>query len=158
MEQLINLMSALSQNKQPQNEPHTNNIPKEVLDQYPYGDFPIRYTKSGQETIRINSQNRFSYNEESTNTTSQQEHNSSMDLSSLLPLIQVLSNKKHSQKDMFQIFSKLLFKDNPELQKLLSLFSNNNDNKDIVSQEINNTTNFPNTNKVCIANLKRVNN
>ena len=39
-------------------------IPKELADQYPYGQFPIRYTKIGQEEIRKQSENRFSYSEE----------------------------------------------------------------------------------------------
>ena len=151
MEQLINLMSTLSQNKQEQPK---QTIPKEILDQYPYGDFPIKYTKTGQETIRINSQNRFSYQEDIPQNTEEKD-NTSLDLNSLLPLIQILSNKTHSQKDMLQVFSKILFKDHPEMESLLKLFSTNQ-NKDINTQEINNTKNFPDTNKVSISSLKRV--
>ena len=153
MDQLINLMSALSQNKQTKNEATTHNIPKEILDQYPYGDFPIRYTKSGQETIRINSQNRFSYTPETTQI--EQKENPTMDINSLLPLLQILTNKNHSQQDMFKVLSKVLFKDHPEIESLLKLYSTNN-SKDISTQEINNTKDFPNTNKVSIASLKRV--
>ena len=152
MDQLINLMSTLSQNK---HEQPKQTIPKEILEQYPYGDFPIRYTKIGQETIRINSQNRFSYKEDITQNTEQKE-STSLDLNSLLPLIQILSNKNHSQKDMLQAFSKILFKDNPEIESLLKLFTSTQ-NQDIKTQEINNTNNFPDTNKICISSLKRVN-
>ena len=56
---------------------------------------------------------------------------------------------------MIQVFSKILFKDHPEMESLLKLFSTNQ-NKDINTQEINNTKNFPDTNKVSISSLKRV--
>ena len=162
METLINLFSSLSK---PQNTPSTqeetkNYVPKEILDQYPYGEFPIQYTKPGQETIRKNSENRFSYNDEYYNKDTENNYTnnkqSSFDISSLLPLIQILSNKKNSQQDMMQVFSKILFKDNPELEKLMNLFSKQN-KEPITHQEINNTSNFPNTNKICIANLKKIN-
>ncbi len=156
---ILNIFNSLTQNKIKQEDNHSNNIPKEVLDQYPYGQFPIRYTKVGQESIRKNSENRFSYNNEpsekdiSSNISSAND-NTSTDLSGLLPIIQILTNKEHSSKDMFGILSQILLKDNPELQKLLQLFAPSKNN--IKSQEINNLSIFPDTNKVSIANLKRV--
>jgi hypothetical protein len=157
MNTLINLISALSKNtSNTKNEENTQTIPKEILDQYPYGEFPIRYTKPGQETIRKHSENRFleSYD----NKTNENNNNNTNDfnISSLLPLIQILSNKNSSNKDLIDIFSKLLFKDKPELQNLLKMF-NKSSHKDIKPQEINNTNYFPETNKVNISSLKKIN-
>jgi hypothetical protein len=86
-------------------------IPKELADQYPYGQFPIRYTKIGQEEIRKQSENRFSYSEEKKEQPSQ---SNNLDMKSLLPIIQLMSSGKKNPNDMMKILSKLLFKDNPE--------------------------------------------
>ena len=147
MENLMNLLNLFNQKTSEQSEPHKQEIPKEVLDQYPYGDFPIRYTKAGQENIRKNSENRFSY------TTPQQpskqpDNNANLNLSSLLPLIQLMSQKQQP-KDMMKILSKLLFKDNKDIQKVFDLIS-------IKSKEIDKSDNFPDLNKVNISSLKRV--
>ncbi len=123
-----------------------NNIPKEIMNQYPYGQFPIKYTKSGQEKIRIQSEHRYE------NTTEPQMTNSqNSDIDSILPLIQILTQKEKKPNDMMKIMSKLLFKDNPQMEKIFSLFSNN-----IKKQNIDNTENFPNTHKYDIEKLKRV--
>ena len=68
----------------------------------------------------------------------------------LIPIIQMLSGGKKNQKDMMQIFSKLLFKDNPDMQKLFSMLPS------IKGQEINNSEDFPDTNKVKISTLKKI--
>ena len=120
MENLINLISTLSQNKNTSPQPQPN-IPKEILEQYPYGDFPIRYTKVGQEVLRSNSENRFAYQEPPLEK--QSTETSSLDFKSLIPLLQVLSNKNHSSKDMLNVFSQLLFKDKPEFKSIIDLFS-----------------------------------
>ena len=52
---------------------------------------------------------------------------------------------------MFKILSKLLFKDNPEIEKLFNIIPQ------IKPQEIKSTSSFPDTNKVAINNLKRIN-
>ena len=62
----------------------------------------------------------------------------------------MLSGGKKSSKDMLGIFSKLLFKDNPDMQKLFSMLPN------IKSQELSNEDNFPTTNKVQISSLKKI--
>ena len=121
-------------------------IPKEVQDQYPYGQFPIKYTKVGQETIRKHSENRFSYNEEEKKP---KDTNNDLGLNMLLPLIQMLGNKKQP-KDFMQIFGKLLFKDNPEMEKLFKLIPK------MKSQEIS-SDDFPDTNKIKISSLNRIN-
>ena len=153
MKDLINLISTLSQKQQSTKNETSQTIPKEILDQYPYGQFPIQYTRPGQEIIRKNSENRFSYNEEK--NIEEKYNESNFDINAMLPIIEILYNKKQSPQDIFQVFSKLLFKDNPELENLMSLFSKSS-KQNITSQSINNTSNFPNTNKVCIANLKKV--
>lgn len=124
----------------------TTNIPKEVLEQYPYGDFPIRYTRSGQEFLRKNSEARYlnppppQKPSESTNS----------DISTLITLMSLLGGKKKSSNEMFELFSSILFKDNPELKKLIKLFPQNK------PKEVNAQTDFPKPHTVSISNLKRV--
>lgn len=125
-----------------------NNIPKEILDQYPYGQFPQRYTRSGQEAIRKQSESRFSYTQEFQPQKLSQ--NSGLNLNSLLPFIQFLSGGKKSQKDIMQLFSKIIFKDNPDMQKLFSLIPS------IKGQEYIDQNDFPNTNKIEISSLKKI--
>ena len=133
-----------------QNE-NSQAVPKEILDQYPYGQFPLRYTKSGQEILRKQSENRFSYEQEKKTVSTQGEkQDSGLNMQMLIPIIQMLSGGKKNQKDMMQIFSKLLFKDNPDMQKLFSILPN------IKGQEINNNEDFPDTNKVKISTLKKI--
>lgn len=153
MENLINLISSLSQNKttSPTSQP---NIPKEILEQYPYGDFPIRYTKVGQEVLRSNSENRFAYQE---TPLEKQPSETTLDFKSLIPLLQVLTNKNHSSKDMFNVFSQLLFKDKPEFKPIIDLLSRTT-TQPIKNQEIDNRDTFPNTNTVSISSLQKIKN
>lgn len=151
MENIIELISKISNNKN--TSPQTQSVPKEILDQYPYGEFPTRYTKVGQEDIRKQSENRYAYIEPPKEK--ETDKPTDLDFKSLLPIIQILSNKEHSSKDMFKVFSQLLFKDNPEFQNILELFSRNTTNK-IKNQEIDNREDFPNTNKVSISSLEKI--
>lgn len=148
--QILDIIKMLSSKKDTAEEPK-NEIPKEVLEQYPYGKFPLQYTKSGQESIRKQSENRFQNVDD---IKEQPKTNNQMsDISTLLPLLQILGNKKQKGLDsMMPILSKLLFKDNPEMEKLFKLFEKNNKTK-----EINNTEKFPDTNTVCISALKKIN-
>ncbi len=139
MESLIKL---LSMGQKPQTSEPIN---QEINMQYPYGDFPIRYTKSGQELLRKNSEARFL-----SSPPPEQQQNQNLDVSTLVTLMSLIGNKKKSSSDILELISPLLFKDNPELKSLLKLF-NKDKPKDII-----NTENFPNTNKVTISNLKRV--
>lgn len=133
------------------NNSNNNPIPKEVIEQYPYGEFPLRYTKSGQEIIRKQSESRFKYdNPVATQNVPSDIKNENLNLSMLLPLIQMMSGSKKNPKDMMQIFSKLLFKDNPDMQKLFSMLPN------IKGQEITPQNEFPDTNKVSISSLKKI--
>lgn len=134
-------------NGSPNKEEATPNIPREILDQYPYGQFPVRYTKAGQENIRKESENRFSYKEEP----QPPPPNDSPNILELLPLIQMLSGKKDS-KEMFKTLSKFLFKGNKELEKLFELIQPCS----IKSQELKSKDEFPDTDKVKISSLKRI--
>lgn len=136
-----NLDTYLGSNQAP-NSP----IPKEILDQYPYGEFPIRYTKIGQESIRHESENRFSNVQPEPHS---QPNN--VNLLELLPILQLMNGKKDS-KEMFKILSRLLFKDNKDLEKIFNLISPSI----AKSQELKNTQSFPDTNNVKINNLRRV--
>lgn len=127
-------------------ETNTSNIPKEILDQYPYGQFPIRYTKLGQENIRRESENRFSYN-----ATPPQTQQNNLNLLELIPLLQLMNGKKDS-KEMFKILSKLLFKDNKDIEKIFNLISPTLTQ----SQELKPQSTFPDTNKIKINSLQRV--
>ena len=77
MDKIFDLLKNFSNLSNQQENKTENTIPKEVLDQYPYGEFPIRYTKLGQETIRKQSENRFSYNndEQSKNSNKSNDNN-----------------------------------------------------------------------------------
>ena len=149
MDDIINLFKAItSTNKKEQAD--TPPIPKEVIDQYPYGQFPLKYTKSGQEIIRKQSENRFSYKEPE-NIEKDEKKDNNMDLNTLLPIIQILSGGKKNSKDMFKILAKILFKDNPEMEKIMSLMPN------LKTQEYNTQeSEFPDTNKVKISSLKKI--
>lgn len=151
MDNFFDILNSFSKSQDNKND---NNIPKEVIDQYPYGQFPLRYTKSGQEIIRKQSESRYLYDSPSqsiqNNNPPPPKDDNSLNLSLLLPIIQMLSGGKKSSKDMLGIFSKLLFKDNPDMQKLFSMLPN------IKSQELSNEDNFPTTNKVQISSLKKI--
>ena len=52
MDNIAQILKILSMQNNTENK--EVNIPKEIIDQYPYGEFPIRYTRNGQEVIRKN--------------------------------------------------------------------------------------------------------
>lgn len=144
---LDNIFEMLS-NKSTDNSSE-NKIPKEILDQYPYGQFPIKYTKLGQETIRKQSENRYSYSDNHIQNTNYEQKK--FELDSILPLIQIFSSQKKNPKDLMQLFSKILFKNNPDMQKLFSLIPNLNSKHSSIEEE-----SFPNTNKIEISSLKKI--
>lgn len=144
MDNLLDILKLFQDNKQPL---QSNQISKELKEQYPYGEFPIKYTKTGQETIRKQSENRFSYETNSDEKSNQ----SNINLESLLPLIQTLSSGKKDNNSMMNIMSKILFKDNPQIANLFKLFPPKN------NINIKNSDTFPDTNKVQINSLKRIN-
>lgn len=127
-------------------------IPKEVLDQYPYGEFPLRYTKSGQDFLRKNSETRYLNDTPPTQDNEENNTSNSLDLSTILTLTSLLTNKKKQPSDMLELISTILFKDNPEMKKLLKLLA-----PTTKAQEVTPKEDFPDTNKVCISTLKRIN-
>lgn len=139
---LINILSRNTSNEQAMEQV----VPKEVLDQYPYGDFPLKYTKVGQEYLRKNSEARY------LNPTPpyQESKEPKPDMSTLVSLLSLVGNKKKNPNDMLELFSSLLFKDNPEIKNLLKLFGSKK------QPEINTCNTFPDTDKVKISSLKRV--
>lgn len=141
---IIEILSSLY--KKSETPPPEPEIPEEIKSMYPYGEFPIRYTKIGQEEIRKHSENRFEPPQKDSPTNQSDNFN----IMSLLPLLQLLGGKKNP-KDMMQILSSILLKDNPEMQKLFKLLPK--PDKDIQKSSID----FPNTNTVNISSLKRIN-
>lgn len=155
MDNLLNILNLFNKNQE-NNKPeeHKQQVPQEILDQYPYGQFPIRYTKPGQENIRKNSENRFSYNNINEENNNHKENNN-FDLTTLLPLIQLMSSKENNNSNMLKVLSKILFKDNPEMEKVLDIFQKSNNNN-IKNKELKTEEDFPEINKVQISSLKRV--
>lgn len=148
MDNLLNILNLLNKTSQSKNtEPEKNEIPKEILEQYPYGKFPNQYTKNGQEDLRKASENRYSYLGEENLDTQKNENN--LDISSLIPFIQLMSGKQQP-KDMMKILSKMLFKENKELEKIFDLFTPKNKPQELINN------NFPDTNKVKISTLRRI--
>lgn len=145
MDNILDILKLFSNNSTPPVQKVT--ISKELKEQYPYGEFPIRYTKSGQETIRKHSEKRFSYDTPEKPT---QDKGLNLNIESLLPLMQTLSSSKKDPNNMINMLSKLLFKDNPQMANLLKLFPMKN------NVNVKNNDNFPDTKKVEISSLKRI--
>lgn len=146
MNNLLNLINILSKSSTDNNE-HKQDIPQEILSQYPYGDFPIRYTKSGQESLRRESEKRYAYEKKEDEQSS---HTNNISIAELIPFLQLLGNKKEPT-ETFQLLTKLLFKDNKEIESLFKLIPKSK------PQEIDHENEFPNTNKVKINSLQRIN-
>lgn len=98
MENFLDIFKSLSNTNQTSKGESNTQIPKEILDQYPYGQFPIKYTKSGQETIRKQSENRYSYSDTESTTEKQSNSFDISSLSTFLPIIQALSGGKKIPK------------------------------------------------------------
>ena len=107
------------------------NIPPNVTSQYPYGDFPFKYTKSGQEYLKNRAMSNYysdSINQSKQNVTTEklspnEPSLSNINLQDLLPLISTLSHNKDSSStnpvNLLKLLSPILFKDNPDLIKML---------------------------------------
>lgn len=148
VDNLLNILNLFNQASQTKNtEPEKYEIPKEILDQYPYGKFPNQYTKNGQEDLRKASENRYSYID--AEKTEARKNESNLDISSILPLIELMSGKQQP-KDMMKILSKMLFKENKEFEKIFDLITPKNKPQELINNS------FPNTNKVKISTLRRI--
>jgi len=146
MNNLLDLIKIFSNNNSPSQKEEKVVISKELQEQYPYGEFPIRYTKSGQETIRKQSEKRFSYDEPKEHTIKENNFN----IETLLPLIQTLSSGKKQGGNLLQMLTPILFKDNPQMAQLFKLFPQK------PKVDIKNDEFFPDTNKVEINSLRKI--
>lgn len=88
---------------------------RDLSKEYPYGQFPSKYTKLGQQKYFEQLTNSEDSKVSSMNFTpepqqpQQQANQNSLDISKLLPLLKIMGNKKNmSQTDMLQLFLPLI--------------------------------------------------
>lgn len=128
-ESILNIISSMltnNKNHSPTSATNYTNTPisNDLKNMYPYGDFPIRYTKNYQDYLKsnLNNGNAFSMNYSSENidntipTTTTQNN---FDIKTLLPLIENLSNNNLDTKSLLSSLMPLLFKDQNNLLPLL---------------------------------------
>ena len=118
--------------------------------EYPYGEFPIKFTKTGQEKY-LQELNKNQY-EQYVNTasidrqenTQQNNQQNTFDIAKLIPIIKLMSDKKSmSSTDMLQMFLPLLGGGNMgNITELMSLFNKNQN--DEIAEDID----LPNTIKI----------
>ncbi len=92
-----------------------------MISEYPYGQFPTRYTKNGQKA-------RFEEIESSKKEAPQLDtpdcQQNAFDFSKLLPLVKLMSNKKSiSNADMLQLVVPLLGGDSSNVSDIISLLT-----------------------------------
>ena len=97
-----------------------------MTSEYPYGQFPTRFTKLGQqrrlEKKKIEEQRVSSLSTQPVSSPQQPQQNS-FDISKLLPLIKLMGDKKSiSTSDMLKMFIPLLGGESSGVSELLSLF------------------------------------
>ena len=116
--------------------------------EYPYGEFPIKFTKLGQEKY-FQELNKKHEQPVTTTTitpqpnTQQGSQQANFDISKFIPMIKLMSNKKSmSSTDMLQMFLPLLGGSNMgNITELMSLLNNKSQNDELVEDiEISNTT------------------
>ena len=113
---------------------------KQSFNEYPYGQFPTKFTKTGQKQ----------YFEELTNTEQkintlnvappEPQQNNSFDISKLLPLIKMMSDKKSmSSTDMLSLFIPLLGGGGNNISELMSLMNSSKSTTEEVEEDISPT-------------------
>ena len=117
---LINKDSTTSAAKNYNTAPKSNDL----NNMYPYGDFPIRYTKNYQAYLKsnLNRVDTFSTNTDTENIDSNYQNNTTQnnfDIKSLLSLIQNLSSNNLDTKSLLSTLIPLLFKDQNNLLPLI---------------------------------------
>lgn len=122
--------------------------------EYPYGQFPFKNTKIGQKQYfeEIQSQNR-NVTVEAIEPPPQQEspQENNIDISKLLPLIKMMSNKKSiSSTDMLRLFLPLLGGNSNGISEILSLMSESKSTNEYIEEDI------PPNNLIRIDEYKRV--
>lgn len=141
---LINLLNLFNNNQnqstnsqQTQTKP-VSNIPKEILESYPYGQFPTNSTIMGQKqrldnvlsNQKVNNVSAFSLPNDTPNNDQQTEqqnnssNSSSINMQTLAPLLDGLKSDSNNPNNILKLFVPLLFKNNPNINGILNLLGN----------------------------------
>lgn len=105
--------------------------------EYPYGQFPTRFTKNGQQQLieKLSQPENDPYDPPKPIETNNQP-SSNLNLTSLLPLIKMMGNKKNiSQTDMLQMFLPMMT-GNSNVGEILSLLKANNSSDQYLEEDI----------------------
>ena len=98
---------------------------KQYFNEYPYGHFPSKFTKSGQKQLfeELNTNNtppKISVQNQQINEPAQPQN--SFDIAKLLPLLKMMGDKKSiSSTDMLQMFIPMLGGNASNLSEIMSL-------------------------------------
>ncbi len=119
-----------------------------INNEYPYGEFPTKYTKNGQAELKQKWQEGNLNNEEKItanahNATHQHQPANTIDIHKILPLIKKMnSNTPLSQGDMMGMLMGLIGKEHSDLVDVFSVIANTNIVKevDVKSMSINNSS------------------
>ncbi len=123
-----------------------------ILSEYPYGQFPTRYTKSGQEEMKrkwqegkANNNNVSIQNVGNTTEDSEPTHSANtIDIHKLLPLIKKMnSNSPLSQGDLMGMLMGMLGKEHSDLVDIFSVIANTKTVKESDIKSMNINTNLP---------------
>ena len=108
-----------------------------VSNEYPYGIFPLNYTKEGQEKIKHEIQEQA---KKDIIDVSKPTPRPALDISKLLPLIKLMGNKKSlSQGDMLQLLVPMLTGSNVDISEILKSIEPTNEPEeaeDIIPNQI----------------------
>ncbi|MBO7218799.1 MAG: hypothetical protein J6V40_02375 [Clostridia bacterium] len=127
-ENILNIISSMltSKDSAPSNTSNYNTSPisNDLKNMYPYGDFPIRYTKNYQAHLKnnLNQVDSFIQNTNTENVDSYIQPNTpqnNFDIKTLLPLIQNLSNNNLDTRSLLSSLMPLIFKDQNNILPLI---------------------------------------
>ena len=111
---------------------------RNIDNEYPYGNFPHKYTKNGQkqyfEALTQGDEQMVATESISASNSQVQPDNSNntLEISKLLPLIKLMGNKKNiSSSDMLQLVLPLMGGNMSQMTEILNLF-----NKESVNDEV----------------------
>ena len=114
------------------------------ISEYPYGQFPTKFTKLGQEKYfeQITKNEQVSALNIDTNNNPPNEEKNNFDFSKLLPILKLMSDKKSiSNNDILQMILPLIGGGNMSgISEIMSLFNNDTalkeDEEDIITDDI----------------------
>lgn len=132
---------------------------RNLNEEYPYGKFPTKYTKNGQQkyfeeltsSVHEIQVDTLSAPQPIQNQDSQYNQNNSFDISKLLPLIKMMSGKKNmSNNDILQMMIPLLGGGNAsQISDIMQLFNKEQPSEEIVEDlEKSSTMNIDDYKKV----------